>query len=542
VVVIAVEAAKAPALAIDYRVQTLQGGAPLPVLVISERSSLEAELLQIFDFIPKPLDVSRLFDALAAISQLPTAPSRREALTDDLYQEFSTHLLSCTGLLFEARNRSTFERALTKRMSVLRLQSCTDYLTYLKRHGETRHELQKLLRFLTVGETHFFRYQAHFDALKERLLQTPPDRAIRIWSAGCSTGEEAYSIAISIMETLPDWRSRDIRILATDINLQSLARAREGGYTAWSVRTTGQHHLERFFDRREDCFVIKEEVKRLVQFQHMNLASTSWDRLETEFKELDAVFCRNVLIYFSPEAAAGMVQRIAGTLKPMGQLFLGHAESLLQRSPELQIIRREESYYYLKGEPSRGGEPLQEPQPPRLRPLASPPKAAVPPLTVADARNLLEAGELDTAHRLLNLLLATAPEQTDALILKGFIEVSQGNLQEALASCNRAIGTDDLNPEAYFLKGVALEGCGCFVEAADQYRKALLLDHDFIMPRFHMGRLHLTFGRGREAAREIRNIIRILERCSDEGTIPYSGGLNRTVWIEQLGVVLAQVA
>jgi chemotaxis protein methyltransferase CheR len=539
-VIIAVEAEKAPILAADYRLHS-QGGATPPILVISERLSLEAELLQIFDFIPKPLDVTRLFHALAAISQLPTAPVCREPLGEELYREFSMHILSRTGLLFESRNRSALERGLSKRMAVLRLRNCGDYLTYLKRHGETRHELQKLLRFLTVGETYFFRYQPHFEALKERLLQTPQDKPIRIWSAGCSTGEEPYSIAMSIMESLPDWRSRDIRILASDINLQSLSRARQGIYTPWSVRTTGQRHLERFFDRRGESFVIRDEVKRLVQFHHVNLSSDDWDGLEAELRELDAVFCRNVLIYFSPEAAAAMVQRIGSTLKPKGQLFLGHAESLLQRSPDLEIVRREERYYFEKSEPPRQETPAQEPQRPLVRPPAASPEVAPPHNTVADARKLLEAGELELAQDLVDDLLKASPGEPDTLVLKGFIEVRQGKLQEALESCNRAIATDDLNPEAYFLKGVVLEGCDSLAEAADQYRKALLLDHDFIMPRFHMGRLHLSLGKFGDAAREIRNIIRILDRC-DEGIIPHSGGVSRSAWIEQLENVLEQVA
>jgi chemotaxis protein methyltransferase CheR len=426
-------------------------------------------------------------------------------------------------------------------MSVLRLHNFVDYLAYLKRHGETRYELQKLLRFLTVGETCFFRYNNHFEELKERLVKATTDTPIRIWSAGCSTGEEPYSIAICIMEALPDWRSRDIRILATDINLQSLARARAGAYSAWSLRNTEPRRLERFFERRGGSFVIKEEVKHLVQFHQVNLSSRSRGALSADLTGLDAIFCRNVLIYFAPEAAKDVLQSFADSLKPQGCLFLGHAETLLQRSPELQTVRRAESYFYVKSAPSNHDAPADELPPPVLRPLA-PPTTAAPPLSLADARKLFEAGELDAALKVLAGVAPAPAELPEADILEGFILVKKGNLQEALRCCHRAIARDDLNPDAYFLKGVVLEGCECFSEAADQYRRALLLDRDFIMPRFHMGRLHLRCGRVREAAREIRNVIRILAKCHDEGTIPYSGGISRGVWIEQLETVLAQVA
>jgi chemotaxis protein methyltransferase CheR len=547
-IIVAVEAAKVAGLAIEQRLHTPAGPRTVPVIVISECLRLESELLYVFDFIPKPLDVNRLLDDVAALAQKPAKTASPAALSDRQYQEFSSHIHSETGLHFESRNRSALERGLGKRMSALRIESCTEYLAYLKRHGENRHELQKLLQFLTVGETYFFRYPSHFDALRERLSgkRADPAEPIRIWSAGCSTGEEPYSIAISVMEALPDWRDRDIKIIATDINNRSIKRARDGVYSPWSMRMTDQRHLKRYFDRNGESFLIREEVKRLVEFSHLNLSSPSIGEICLDLKGLDAIFCRNVLIYFSPESVASMVQNFASALKASGQLFLGHAETLFQRCTDLEIRRRENSFYYVRTGPWQAAVHPSVPeqkQAPLLRALPPPAKqAANPSARLEAAQQLFDAEDFDASYELLETLLSESPEETGALILKGFILAGRGRLQEALDTCRRVIDLNDLLPGAYFLKGVVFDASDRLAEAADEYRKALLLDHDFIMPRYHMGRLLLRLGRVPDAAREIRNSIRILAKRGDEGTVPYSGGLTLAVCMVQLQNALAQVA
>ena len=293
----------------------------------------------------------------AAGSAQPAPAQCRAFLSDRHYVELSSHILSASGLCFEPRNRPALERALWKRMSALRLESYADYLDFLKLGN--RQELQTLLELLTVGETYFFRYPEHFDALKKRLLgpgAQPPER-IRVWSAGCSTGEESYSIAISIMEALPDWRKRDIKILASDINQQSLGKARDAVYSPWSLRATDRRILERYFGRDGKNYILKDEVKRLVQFSHLNLCCAGKNGACPEPGDLDAIFCRNVMIYFSPETAIRLVGNFTAALSPGGLLFLGHAETLLQRFPELEIRCRENSFYYCKLSRDAAGTP-----------------------------------------------------------------------------------------------------------------------------------------------------------------------------------------
>jgi len=554
--IVAAQAAKVAGLAVEQRLQTAQGPRTVPLIVISDSTDLEAELVHAFDFLPHPLDVGRLLEGVATIARRPAQDALPTQLSDQQYQAFAAHLLASTGLHFDKRNRHALERGIHKRMSTLCMANSGDYLGYLKRHGESRLELQKLLQFLTVGETYFFRYPSQFEALRDRLVAdcAASDQPIRIWSAGCSTGEEAYSIAITVMEALPDWRTRDLRIIASDLNQQSLAKAREGVYGQWALRTTEQRHLDRYFEQGKESFRIKDEVKRLVEFRQMNLSSADDAPFGGGFPGFDAIFCRNVLIYFSPGAAARALERFAALLKTSGQLFLGHAETIVQRAPDLEIRQREESFYFVKSPTPGGSEPQPQPEPqpqrssppPTLSPLSPLPLPEEEPLPAAarleEARRLFDAEELERAWQVLEALLRDEPEQSGALVLQGFLLASHGRLQEAFDTCCRAVALDDLLPEAYFLKGVLLDAWGRLEEAADEYRKALLLDHDFIMPRFYMGRLHLRLGKLPEGAREIRNSIRILNRRPEEGTVPYSGGLTRAACLKQLKSALDQVA
>ncbi|WP_136525068.1 CheR family methyltransferase [Geomonas ferrireducens] len=583
-IILAVEDSSVPSLAVEHRVQTPHGPCSVPVIVISDCLRLEAELLQVFDFIPTPVDEKRLFDDLALVALRKSGPQHEEELSSGLACAFSRHILKHTGLHFEARNQAALARGLRKRMAALRMWSFEEYLQYLELHGEDRHELQRLLQFLTVGETYFFRYPAHFDVLRERLAFLKDDPApVRIWSAGCSTGEEPYSIAMTVMEALPDWRERDIRIIATDINNRSLKRAREGVYSPWSMRITRPDQVQRYFRRVGESFLIRDEVKQLVRFAHLNLSVPCHEPLCEELQGLDAIFCRNVLIYFTTQSAEQMLERFTDALAPGGLLFLGHSETLLQHEGlPLSLRRQERSFYYVKGgqaqkERRDPGTPQPEweltPEQMRLAaawlaaqaptvlapsaPAAAveaPPPAEDAPLPLPgpvpqgatelfrQARELFDREEYDAALALLEQLLQETPDNAEALVLTGFILAGKGELPSAMESCERALKCNDLLAEAYFLKGVLLDAEDRLTEAAAEYRKALLLDHDFIMPRYHMGRLHLRQGRVNDAARELRNSIRILSRLSDDQTIPFSGGLTRAVCMLQLQNELARVA
>ncbi|HEY6008419.1 MAG TPA: CheR family methyltransferase, partial [Geobacteraceae bacterium] len=302
-IILEISAERAAALELKHRLRRLNDTRDVPLIVISEHPELEYELLQVFDFIPKPVDRARLREDVAILRR----GGKKRALHtligplgESDFRLFAEYLLTFSGLHFDRRNIKHLERGLINRMSALQIAPYLEYYDYLIQHRESRQELQKLLQFLTVGETYFFRYRAHFQGLRHFLAtEVAPDkgRRLRLWSAGCSTGEEPYSLAMTVMETLPDWRKRDIRILATDINNRALKRARDGVYSPWAMRVTEQHYLDRYFEQVGKSYLINEEVKGLVDFSHLNLQTDDYPSPDRDVRDFDVIFCRNVMIY-----------------------------------------------------------------------------------------------------------------------------------------------------------------------------------------------------------------------------------------------------
>jgi chemotaxis protein methyltransferase CheR len=563
-VILEISTQRAAALEIKNRLERLDETRHLPVIVISDHPELEYELLKVFDFIPQPLDRQRLREDVALLRR---GKKKRDPhnhgtpLGESDFRLFSEYLLAFSGLHFDRRNSKHLERGLANRMSALQIGSYLEYYDYLIQHRESRQELQKLLQFLTVGETYFFRYQSHFQALHRFLTtEVAPDkgRRLRLWSAGCSTGEEPYSMAMTIMEALPDWRERDIRIIATDINNRALKRARDGVYSPWALRATECRYLRRYFEQVGRSYLINEDVKGLVDFYHLNLQTDEFPVSDGKLHAFDAIFCRNVMIYFTLATTKRIVDRFADSLVNGGFLFLGHAETLAQVSTRYERFSHAEGFFYRK---KAGAAPVARPEPkttrerPRLSEQVQPrPAPPPPPEPGAEgeeepgveecfrrATALYNAEQFAEASQLVGRILRRDPEHTGALVMHGFILANNGHFEDALAVCDRVLGIDDLRPEAYFLRGVILDMLDR-PTATEEYRKAILLQMDFVMPHYQLGRLYIRQGKFREGVRELRNSLKILERGGEESLVPYSGGLSREVFLDQLRQELTRVA
>lgn len=232
------------------------------------------------------------------------------------------------GISLRGGKEALVRARLLKRLQALGMTSYDQYLRYVEddRSGQ---EVMALVDAVTTNKTAFFREPQHFDYLRHVLIPVwsrTRDR-IRIWSAGCSSGEEAFSIAIVLCEELPDVEARDVSILATDISTTMLARARAATFDAEAVRAVGSERLARYFTRRwrgaAEVYQVSEQVGRLVRFARLNLLD-DWP-MRGPF---DAIFCRNVMIYFDQPTRERLVQRLWRIVRPDGHLFIGHSESL----------------------------------------------------------------------------------------------------------------------------------------------------------------------------------------------------------------------
>lgn len=524
----------------------------IPVIVISDFPDIELELLHVFDCIGKPVDLGRLredIDLLVSGARNRGAVIKLPSLTGDEHEKFHDFLIRHCGLHFEKRNQRVLERGLQSRITALRLNSFGEYYDYLRKNMETRQELQKLLQLLTVGETFFFRYGAHFTVLARvllpQLLGTTPKKRLRIWSAGCSTGEEPYSLAMTIMETIPYWRHADIRIIATDINNTSLKRAREGVYSSWKIRVTEKKYLDKYFKRIGDSYVVRDEVKELVEFSYCNLQSTPLPIRET----FDVIFCRNVMIYFTTATTRKVVESFAASLNEGGYLFLGHSETLFSISSEFERHVHENAFYYRKKAVPAEKQTAVSPAATGRRPerpaavisVPAPAPEISPELLFAKGVSLLHQENFADAAAVFAQLLKRQPDHAGAVLGMGQIHLACNRLDEALSFFNRALQLNDLLPSGYFLRGLFYEMCENESSAVEEYRKAILLQMDFVMPHYQLGKLCFRIGEHKTGLRELKNSLKLLERSGREKIIPFSGGLSREVFIGRLSEEISRV-
>jgi len=244
-----------------------------------------------------------------------------------------------TGINLSDQKRELVYGRLARRLRALQLQSFAQYRDLLAQDGGK--EIAQFCNAITTNLTAFFREPHHFDYLRDQVLAPMANsgaaRRLRIWSAGCSTGEEPYSLAMTILEALPDVRRWDVRILATDLDSDVLERGRRGVYTEERLKNLTLQRRTRFFRERREreglCYEVAPELKSLITFKQLNLMHALPMR-----GPLDAIFCRNVVIYFDKDTQRDLFSRVAQLQSSGNLLFLGHSESLFKVSEQYALI------------------------------------------------------------------------------------------------------------------------------------------------------------------------------------------------------------
>lgn len=260
-----------------------------------------------------------------------------------------------TGLWFGPESRSVMERRLRERLTALSLSSFGEYHQLLRSTDRGRQELDEALDLVTINETYFFREEYQLRALKNELLpalfrpgegedpRLSRDR-LSIWSAGCSTGEEPYSIAMTVLDAgVPS--SCEVRIFGSDISRRCVAAARRGVYGPSSFRATSAEVRRRWFHERPDGSHVADTVRALCHFGHLNLLDAARAAV---VGRVDIIFCRNVLIYFDDVSRRRVIDMFYDRLLPGGFLLLGHSESLLNVSTAFELVHLKEDLVYRK--------------------------------------------------------------------------------------------------------------------------------------------------------------------------------------------------
>lgn len=389
---------------------------------------------------------------------------------------FAEKLRQRMGFSFEGLR----ERALLSGIETLvRRMECTA-AELLARIDEDTTVWNALVEAVTVGETYFFRRPDHFEFIRGLLYRH--SGPLRLWSAGCATGEEAYSLAMLALECLGREACERVTILATDINLDFLARAERAVYRPWSFRGLDAIRLQRYFLRCDEGYRLDGRVRGLVRFRPLNLVEVqeAWPR------DMDVVLCRNVTVYFAPTEAEIVLTNLAGALREGGYLLQDATDPVvevaglhLEQRGEMLVFRRTDAR---TPGPNRRRVPPDVSRtetfatslPARLRPTPTPPPDVTPspeaaPDPLQHARALADRGDATTALRLLDEHLRASPFQSAAYVLRAWLHKQQGRPRRALEDANRALLLERTNVHAHLVRVAALLALG----EHDEARRAL---------------------------------------------------------------------
>jgi len=471
---------------------------------------------------------------------------------------FRTAVTRRIGLDFDEAKHGFLGEVLGRRLGTLGRASDA-YLCSLEQEPCGR-EWTALAEELTVGETYFFRNHEQFralaeDVLPQRLAADNPSgarRCLRLLSAGCASGEEAYSMAIVARETVPA-ASCDVVIHGVDINPAMLKKAARARYSAWALRDTPGDVQRRWFRPDGRDMILDESVRDAVNFSAANIAAN--DPQLWQPAAYDVIFCRNVLMYFSPEQTRATLVRIARSLVPGGFLFLGHAETLRGVSDAFHLRHTHGTFYYELCD----GAALPRSAPPATIsvPAAAPPPAArdlawfdtirkaservavlmaapgsqaptgVPPLPW-DPAPALELMRRERFAAALDYVRAGPAERAgDALLLEATLLAHAGQLGAAEGACLRLVAIDARNAGAHYVLALCREQSGHREHACEQDRIATLLDPSFAMPRLHLGLMARRDGDRDGARRELGQALSLLEREDPSRLLLFGGGFSR---------------
>ena len=467
-----------------------------------------------------------------------TAPARRgvqgDPLSPEQFVRFRDLIEERCGIHFDDSQRASLSASLRARMQQLGLEQVDEYYDRLCRRTP-EDGFRKLINLVTITETCFFRDPSQFRLLRRRILPTllaergaGERRTLRIWSAGCSTGEEAYSIALTCWDmglhlTHPDWT---LEIVGTDVNTEALEAARRGLYSARALRNVEGRLLERYFRPEGRRFRLHDGITRSVRFETANLKQVPLPRPAAALQ--DIVFCKNVAIYFRPEMTRRLVRGLHESLEDGGFLLLGHSESLWQMDEGFALIEDEGAFCYRKlASPGDTAAP-RDANGHRAGPA---PGSAPPPPDAATGeydRCLMafRAEEWTQAEQLLAALIQSSPAFVPAHLLLGGVYVHRGRYPEALEQAARVLRLNDLEPRAHLLLGMLAARSGRSQEAVEALRRALYLDDSLALAHFWLGNLYRDRGDIARARLEYQSVIHHWERQTLELTEVFASDLS----------------
>jgi chemotaxis protein methyltransferase CheR len=488
------------------------------------------------------------------------ADSLRKDLTPEEFQRFRDWIHYHSGIYLEESKVDSLRISLVTRATRLGFLEYEEYFDVLSRYED---EFKELMNLVTINETSFFRFPAQFDALRDRVIPEILDskakgsRSFRVWSAGCSTGEEPYTIAMTLLDSALEARGMRSEVLGTDVSTQALDRAKAAVYPAKALASLPQNTVQRWFEPVKGGHRPRARARDIVAFSYHNLIKEPYPVVFSA--NWDVVFCRNVTIYFRPDSTRRVVNNFYESLNPGGYLFIGHSETLTSISDRFEPVEIGGVFLYRKplpkptiftpgfsAKPVRaertrtvdlpraavpGGPPVRAtprqapatPTPPRPRPAPvrpAPVEAPAKPVgsedlaeieaLVQEAHALLEKAEPARARSVADLALAKDRRHVGALLARAHANADSGDFDAAIADASEALGINPLLASARYILGIIYLRQDDVERAIAEFKRTIYIDPDFVLAHFNLANLHRAQGAYDDACREYENSLRAL--------------------------------
>ncbi len=449
-----------------------------------------------------------------------------------------------TGLRIHDHQLENLRRTMQEAFARFGHTSCDSYLRALESAGAASPEHEHLIAGITIGESYFFRDQSQMDFLRQVFLpelierrRRQDERYLRIWSAGCSDGQELYSLAIILQQLLPDIDRWNLHLLGTDINAASLSRAMRGRYSGWSFRATPEALRQQYFGPDGDqAWQIAPQLRRRAKFSYLNLNEDSFPSILTETNSLDLILCRNVFIYFDPGVVLQIMAKLNACLVPGGCLLLGTSDlidSAAQEGFELHALAN--AFYLIRGHdapPDAGFAASRReipPPEPAKRAAAAPllPSAAGTPL--AEPQEIIALLGAESWAQALQAITQRQQAGDSSAMIWQFRAKALANLgrrREALAACDQSLAIDPADKHTHFIRALVLLELNRLPAAEDALRRTLYLDRNFAEAHFQLGLLQLRRDRRPAGLKSLRNALAIADTTAPDRRLHDAAGMN----------------
>lgn len=399
------------------------------------------------------------------------------------------------GLLVREQDDALLRKVVAERVQALNLPGAEQYCQLLDSDADIRHERKELTSLLTVGETYFFRDCGQHVLLQNRILpelleRRKAEHTLRIWCAACSSGEEAYSLAILLDELMADPSQWNILILGTDINHGAIEKARQGIYTEWSFRGMSDERRQHYFRPYKNTWVLDDAIRNRVTFHTCDLVSDGFPDYASDLHGMDLILCRNAFIYMEPHVVSHIADKFTEALTEGGILITGHGELYAHHLGKLRARAFPESIVYQKV-----STPFILPDPAALaeipRPAPKKPATVLPAMQKTDAGKKTTVSEMQQAWRYAN----------------------QGQRDRAEKSCGEMVARHPLVAEPHYLLAMLAQEREDFAEARELLKKVIYLDHSFVAAYLDLGDLYAREGddaRARKMRATARDLLKAL--------------------------------